>query len=837
MSTIVKETDVSAAVPDALSARPGASSTTPNEAAVKPQPVALEVSVTVNGARTLDGSDKREPFSESTKTVLVFGNGAVIRLQSSVAPGQLLFLTNEKTKKEVVCQVVKSKNYRNVSGYVELEFTEPVIGFWGMRFPGDRIASPSAPTANVPAPANAAPATGSPAAPVANAPAKTLADVPAQSKAVSPVDSASPRSNESIHAVPNSHAAKTPDAISAEIKAASPSPQNVVLPQPNAPKPESSPIAATTPVAATPATVTPISPFVSKSSGSTSSSASSSVLPSSSVLTLPRAAQPKPAAPTHINLTPPAVREIPSQPVSATNSTPATTPATENSTDALKAENARLQEQISALLFADAKKTDGAKAPTQSPVATPAENKVAETAAKVLDLAQSSAIPPPPTVKVNDAPPVSASAPTSTPTLISTPAAQTPPPPPAAAKPATPAKISTVPLPSLLEADQLKIPSWLEPLARNAAVPAPAEEASHETAVPESTASTSAVFEEPVPDAHWLNKEGLYKDPSHQDGDEATRKDESLQSESQEYSGEVSGPAFGTRFLSEDKNTGEDGAPKSRKGRIAAIAATVLLAAGGGFWYTHPGVFTSGATQSAATTQQPAPTQVEAAPTSEVPRSAANTPGTARPAGAIINQAATPPALNTNMVVTPNHASQPTSTGTISPVANSAQPNAAQPVAAQPKHASLGEVHLAAPSVNHTDSAASANDADPSIALNDSPAAADGNLGANFGTTSGPVAPSNPIPVGGDVKTALLLKSVPPVYPAFARTQHVSGDVKIDALIDATGKVTTMKVVSGPTLLHQSAMDALHQWKYQPASLDGKAVPMHLTVTIQFRMQ
>ena len=95
----------------------------------KAQPVALEISVTVNGARTVEGSDKREPFSETTQTVLVFGNGAVIRLNSSVSPGQLLFLTNEKTKKEVVCQVVKSKNYRSVSGYVELEFTEPAVGF------------------------------------------------------------------------------------------------------------------------------------------------------------------------------------------------------------------------------------------------------------------------------------------------------------------------------------------------------------------------------------------------------------------------------------------------------------------------------------------------------------------------------------------------------------------------------------------------------------------------------------------------------------------------------------------------------------------------------------
>ncbi len=130
-------------------ARPAAASLPPAEAGIKQQPVALEVAVTVNGARALDGSDKREPFSESTKTVLVFGNGAVIRLSSAVAPGQLLFLTNEKTKKEVICQVVKSKNYRNVSGYVELEFTEPVVGFWGMRFPGDRVvtAPPPAPAA------------------------------------------------------------------------------------------------------------------------------------------------------------------------------------------------------------------------------------------------------------------------------------------------------------------------------------------------------------------------------------------------------------------------------------------------------------------------------------------------------------------------------------------------------------------------------------------------------------------------------------------------------------------------------------------------------------------
>src|SRR5271170_1010693 len=150
MAPMSKEGDLLTAPPQSAVATPSA---TPfgvgTETTNKPQPVALEVPVTVNGARTVEGSDKREPFSETTKTVLVFGNGAVIRLGSPVSAGQLLFLTNEKTKKEVVCQVVKSKNYKSVSGYVELEFTESVVGFWGMRFPSDRIAAP-APVSSVP---------------------------------------------------------------------------------------------------------------------------------------------------------------------------------------------------------------------------------------------------------------------------------------------------------------------------------------------------------------------------------------------------------------------------------------------------------------------------------------------------------------------------------------------------------------------------------------------------------------------------------------------------------------------------------------------------------------
>jgi protein TonB len=93
------------------------------------------------------------------------------------------------------------------------------------------------------------------------------------------------------------------------------------------------------------------------------------------------------------------------------------------------------------------------------------------------------------------------------------------------------------------------------------------------------------------------------------------------------------------------------------------------------------------------------------------------------------------------------------------------------------------------------------------------------------------------LPVGGQVQEARLIKSVPPVYPALAKTNHVTGDVTLDALIDATGKVTVVKVVSGPTLLRESAMDAVRLWKYEPARLDGRPTSTHLSATVKFHSQ
>jgi len=101
----------------------------------RPNAVAHEAKVVATGARPSTNTRSRELFAEDTTSVLVFENGGVIRLSAAVVPGQLLFLTNQDTKREVIAQVSRKRANKPTSCYVELEFTQPSPGFWGIELP------------------------------------------------------------------------------------------------------------------------------------------------------------------------------------------------------------------------------------------------------------------------------------------------------------------------------------------------------------------------------------------------------------------------------------------------------------------------------------------------------------------------------------------------------------------------------------------------------------------------------------------------------------------------------------------------------------------------------
>jgi len=782
MPPIAKENQIATARPETAQ-RPV--STSPGDAAIKPQPVALEVSVTVNGARAVDGSDKREPFSETTKTVLVFGNGAVIRLSSSVAPGQLLFLTNEKTKKEVVCQVVKSKNYRSVSGYVELEFTESVVGFWGMRFPSDRIVSGPQPVApRVEAPATAfAPSVvaAKPAAPISVM--RVAEPKLTESKSVIPAAPATqipaaPQLEELLPQKPVAPVAPLSSTLSTSFDPEAPlSVRSTAPPAPVAPVVPATPVAATPELSvnfppansAAPASVLLDSPRAADAQASFLEPAKSPSAPVTSIPNLLSLFEAKPAAPEAMPL-------------------PTAAPAADPETEALKQHTARLQEQLSSMQFSDAPAepaTVSVKIPHAPPVAI--QKELAKNAAKVLEKSQ---------IHAPEAVP---------------------------ATPVQPVKQDLLRAKSSLGDEELKIPAWLEPLARNAAAPSSTQE--------------------------LIEKEKAKRLAEQPEVEETSP--EPVTAAEEQYIPELPLPTFGDALsIDEEISTPEAGSGSSRKGiLIGAIAAGVLLLTGGGWWYMQQqsGGVHAGLAPAANVQASVASLPVASSP----PQSQGNLlpqtkpPAPSNPAVLTDTSAKSNPATNTLSVVPASaaaataHKSQPT----LNPASGgggSTKSASAEPAVEQPKKPMLGEVHLATPKVMRNRHAQNAAVADTGVDLSNEEQPDSSAEALNAGLVGGnrqPSAPAAPPPVGGDVTPAKLISAVPPAYPVLAKNQHVSGNVLIDALIDANGRVTTMKVVSGPTLLQQAAMDALKQWKYRPAKLDGNPVPMHLTVTIQFRLQ
>ena len=78
---------------------------------------------------------------------------------------------------------------------------------------------------------------------------------------------------------------------------------------------------------------------------------------------------------------------------------------------------------------------------------------------------------------------------------------------------------------------------------------------------------------------------------------------------------------------------------------------------------------------------------------------------------------------------------------------------------------------------------------------------------------------------------------VAPRYPTLARDSRVEGTVILDVIIDEHGIVTSTRVLKSVAFLDQAAIDAVRQWKFTPARLNGEAIPIVMTVTVTFRLQ
>jgi TonB family protein len=118
-------------------AKPGSTPDSPESNSIqnpRSNPVCLEVPVTIRSVPGEKGeapSESSKPNWEEARTVIVFDNGAVLRITGNFLPGQTVIISKPQGR-GVVCRVASARNLPSVKGYIEVEFAEPVNNFWGI---------------------------------------------------------------------------------------------------------------------------------------------------------------------------------------------------------------------------------------------------------------------------------------------------------------------------------------------------------------------------------------------------------------------------------------------------------------------------------------------------------------------------------------------------------------------------------------------------------------------------------------------------------------------------------------------------------------------------------
>ena len=101
----------------------------------------------------------------------------------------------------------------------------------------------------------------------------------------------------------------------------------------------------------------------------------------------------------------------------------------------------------------------------------------------------------------------------------------------------------------------------------------------------------------------------------------------------------------------------------------------------------------------------------------------------------------------------------------------------------------------------------------------------------------GSLGDGGPVRVGGNIKPPRKTRDVSPVYPATAIAARVQGIVIIEASIAPDGEVSDARVIRSVPPLDQAALDAVLQWTYDPTFVNGVAVPVLMTVTVNFSLK
>jgi protein TonB len=110
--------------------------------------------------------------------------------------------------------------------------------------------------------------------------------------------------------------------------------------------------------------------------------------------------------------------------------------------------------------------------------------------------------------------------------------------------------------------------------------------------------------------------------------------------------------------------------------------------------------------------------------------------------------------------------------------------------------------------------------------------------GAGIGDGSGAGTGGGPYRPGSGIEAPEILREVKPDYTEEARRRSLSGDVVLEIVVRADGRVGAVKIVRGLGAgLDQRAVDAVRQWLFKPARRFGTPVDVVVEIAVEFRLR
>jgi protein TonB len=109
--------------------------------------------------------------------------------------------------------------------------------------------------------------------------------------------------------------------------------------------------------------------------------------------------------------------------------------------------------------------------------------------------------------------------------------------------------------------------------------------------------------------------------------------------------------------------------------------------------------------------------------------------------------------------------------------------------------------------------------------------------GAGIGPGEGGNTGGGPMHIGGGVKPPSVLRQVDPEFSEEARKAKFSGNVQVYLWVDENGNPSHVRVVRGVGMgLDEKAVEAVRQYKFKPATKDGKPVKVDLYIDVNFQI-